>query len=144
MSAVFRIRAVILAAVSALAIPGIAQADKPDNPGQQGRQKPRQAVDTGVERIASDPSGEALLEQMTSRSSAGLTLVQHDNGMLSMDLQGRFMNAMIAVRNPDGTYSLSCTSGDQARRQATPASQVVQAWKARAAAQPVTIALEEK
>lgn len=139
-----RVRAAILAVASALLFPGTALADKPDNPGQQRKQKPRQVVDTGVERIATDPSGEILLEQMTSRSAEGLSLVQHDNGMLSMDLQGRFMNAMIVKRNADGTQSFACTSGAEARTQVTDAARTVQAWKARTKAQAATAALEEK
>lgn len=138
-----RVRAAILAAASALLFTGNALAEKPDDPGQP-RKKPRQVVDTGVERIATDPSGEALLEQMTSRSAEGLSLVQHDNGMLSMDLQGRFMNAMIVVRNADGSPAFSCTSGTQARPQATASAQTVQAWKARTKAQAAAAALEEK
>ena len=136
-----RFRAVILAAASALLFTSLAQADKPD---KERKQKPRQVVDTGVERISTDPSGEALLEQMTSRSSAGLAVVRHDNGMLSVDLQGRFMNAMRATPNADGTHTLSCTAGSQAGKQASSAAQTVQAWKARAKAQVATVALEEK
>lgn len=134
-----RFRVLIVAAASALLIAGAASADKPDKPKKQ---KPRQVLDTGVELVPSDPAGEAALEQMTSRSSEGLTVVRHDNGMLSVDLEGRFMSVMVATQAADGTAALSCLTGSQAVKSAS-AAQTVKAWKAQARAQ-ATSQLEEK
>ena len=126
-----RFRAVILAAASALLFASVASADKPTDK----KHKPKQIPDTGVELVPSDPAGEAALEQMTSRSSEGLTLVTHDNGMLSVDLEGRFMNVMVATPNADGTRTFSCLTGSHASKQAAAGAQAVQAWRAQAKAQ---------
>lgn len=130
----------IVAAASALLFAGVASADKPD---KDKKQKPRQVLDTGVDLVPADPTGEEALEQMTSRSSEGLTVVRHDNGMLSVDLDGRFMNVMLAAPNADGTHSLSCLTGSEARKQAAAGAQTVNAWRAQARAQ-ATSQLEEK
>jgi len=134
-----RFRTVILAATSAaLLFANIASADKPEN--RKG--KPRQVVDTGVDLLPADPAAELTLEQMTNRSSAGLTVVRHDTGMLSVDLEGRFMNVMVATAAPDGTAALSCQTGTEAVKAAS-AAQTVKAWRARAKAE-ATQHLEEK
>jgi hypothetical protein len=141
MNGIARFRMVILAAASAMIFAGTALADKPAEKGK--KQKPRQVLDTGVELVPADPSGEAALEQMTNRSSDGLTVVQHDNGMLSVDLEGRFMSVMMATPNTDGTHSLSCLTGSQARKHAAAGAGTVKAWRAQARSQ-MTSQLEEK
>jgi hypothetical protein len=136
-----RFRFAILAAASALLFASAASADKPTDK----KHKPKQIPDTGVELVPSDPSGEAALEQMTSRSSEGLRVVQHDNGMVSVDLEGRFMNVMVATRNADGTPTFSCLAGSQASKQAAAGAQTIKAWRAQARAQTANAsALEEK
>jgi hypothetical protein len=126
-----RFRTVILAATSAaLLFSNIASADKPEH--KKG--KPRQVVDTGVELLPTDPTAEAMLEQMTSRSTEGLTVLKRDDGTLSMDLEGRFMNVMVATRAPDGTAVFSCQTGERAVKAAA-AAETVKAWKARARAE---------
>lgn len=133
------IRTVILAAMSAaLLFANAASADKPD----KEKRKPRQVVDTGVELLPVDQTAEDLLEQMTNRSSEGLTVVRHANGMASVDLEGRFMNVMVATAAPDGSAVFSCQTGAQARRSASAAA-TVQAWRAKVKAQNAQT-LEEK
>ncbi len=132
-------RAVTLAAASTLFFASVASAEKPDDK----KRKPRQIVDTGVELLPSDPAGEAALEQMTNRSSAGLTVVRHDNGMISVDLEGRFMNVMVATPAADGSTALSCLAGSKAVK-AAGAAPTVNAWRAQVKAQTKQAHLEEK
>jgi hypothetical protein len=114
-----RFRAIILAATSAaFCFASVASAEKPDDKEKKG--KPRQVIDTGVDLMPPDASAEATLDRMTSRSSEGLVLVEHPNGMLSMDLDGRFMNVMLATPLADGSAHLSCQAGAHAHKTATP------------------------
>jgi hypothetical protein len=90
---------------------GLAAAQKP------AKQKPRQVRQTDSEPAvptAEQAAGEALLEQMTSRSSAGLVEVVGADGSVSMDLQGRFMSVMVAKTQTDGSVSVACENGPQA------------------------------
>ena len=50
----------------------------------------------------------AGLKPMLNKSSEGLVTVQHPDGSVSMDLQGRFQNVAVARVNKDGTVSQSC------------------------------------
>jgi hypothetical protein len=40
-----------------------------------------------------------------------LEAIVHRDGMISVDLKGRFMQSLVAVRNPDGSLSMSCGPG---------------------------------
>jgi hypothetical protein len=50
----------------------------------------------------------AQLKSLANRSSEGLTQVQHKNGMVSMDLQGRFAGVALGRANADGTTEVRC------------------------------------
>lgn len=112
------VSALTLAAVVMLS--GMAAAQKPN------RQKPRQIPQTDAEPATpvtdTQASGEALLEQMTSRSGEGLVEVVNPNGAVSMDLQGRFMSVMVATLKADGTSEVSCETGPEALTHATAAA----------------------
>lgn len=54
----------------------------------------------------------AALKNMVNRSSDGLTVVSRPNGMKSVDLQGRFQSATVAVRNANGTISEQCVQNE--------------------------------
>lgn len=113
----------------------------------RGRQKPRQVPETGVEKVPTpaDAAGEALLEQMTSRSSEGLVEVVHADGTVSVDLQGRFMNVMVATPTADGGHTIACATGHEALKHATAgATGKTAVQKARRAAAPTTPARELK
>ena len=113
-----RVRAIILAATSAaFCFANIASAEKPDDKEKKG--KPRQVIDTGVDLMPQDPVGDALLDRLTSRSSEGLVLVEHPNGMQSIDLDGRFQNVMRATPLADGSAHLSCQAGAHAHKTAS-------------------------
>lgn len=56
----------------------------------------------------------AGLKQMINQSTEGLVQVQHPDGSVSMDLEGRFQNVTVARVNKDGTLSQSCVDNPKA------------------------------
>lgn len=50
------------------------------------------------------------LEPALSHSSEGLTEVRNADGSVSVDLQGRFQDAVLAKVNPDGSVEQRCVS----------------------------------
>jgi len=57
---------------------------------------------------------EAELREMTSESDEGLVIEQQPDGSELVDLQGRFMSVAIATPNADGSYTVSCHTGEDA------------------------------
>lgn len=55
----------------------------------------------------------AGLKTMFNKSTDGLEQVQHADGSVSMDLQGRFQNVAVARINEDGTLEQSCIDEPQ-------------------------------
>ncbi|MEO5937029.1 MAG: hypothetical protein ABIP81_07430 [Terriglobales bacterium] len=94
---------------------------------------------------------EILLEGMApylSTSTEGLQLVRHDNGAISLDLQGRFQNITIARIEADGSIRQRCVTSKEEARQFLTQSTKKPATKA-AAPSSATLpkakpALEEK
>lgn len=56
----------------------------------------------------------AGLKQMVNQSTDGLVQVQHPDGSVSMDLEGRFQNVTVARVNKDGSVSQSCVNNPEA------------------------------
>ena len=54
------------------------------------------------------------LKDMVNKSADGLTQVKHEDGSVSMDLEGRFRHVVIAREREDGTLSMSCVDNPQA------------------------------
>ena len=54
------------------------------------------------------------LRGMLNKSTEGLVQVKHADGSVSMDLDGRFQNVMVARINEDGTLTQSCVDNPQA------------------------------
>jgi len=54
------------------------------------------------------------IKQLVNQSTDGLVQVQQGGGMVSMDLQGRFQNVLLAKKESDGTVSQSCVDNLQA------------------------------
>jgi hypothetical protein len=54
------------------------------------------------------------LKPMLNQSTEGLVQVQHPDGSVSMDLQGRFQNVTVARVNKDGTVTQSCVDNPRA------------------------------
>ena len=51
-----------------------------------------------------------------NKSTEGLVQVQHADGSIEMDLQGRFQDMMIAKKNDDGSVSQACVDNPEAAR----------------------------
>ena len=54
------------------------------------------------------------LKPMLNQSTEGLVQVQHPDGSVSVDLQGRFQDVTVARVNKDGTVSQSCVNNPKA------------------------------
>jgi hypothetical protein len=52
-----------------------------------------------------------------NKSAEGLVEVKHEDGTVSVDLQGRFQNVMLAKRNDDGSVSAECVDTPEAAQQ---------------------------
>ena len=66
------------------------------------------ATGTEAQRLLSDKAMDEELRQMLNRSSEGLVFVEHPDGRVSVDLQGRFMNAAVAKVGQDGRLEQTC------------------------------------
>jgi len=54
------------------------------------------------------------LKELANQSTEGLQQVQHPDGSVSIDLQGRFQNVTVARKDADGTLVQSCIDNPQA------------------------------
>jgi hypothetical protein len=54
------------------------------------------------------------LAPMLDKSTDGLVQIQHTDGSVSMDLEGRFQNVTVARINQDGTVEQSCVDNPRA------------------------------
>ncbi|HEV7475961.1 MAG TPA: hypothetical protein VGN90_18035 [Pyrinomonadaceae bacterium] len=48
------------------------------------------------------------IKQLVNQSTDGLVQIHHANGMVSMNLQGRFQDVLLAKKEADGTVSQTC------------------------------------
>jgi hypothetical protein len=53
----------------------------------------------------------AALRTQAARETEALEAVVHDDGMVSMDLKGQFLQSVVMRRAPDGSLSIGCVSG---------------------------------
>ena len=51
-----------------------------------------------------------------NKSTDGLVQIQHPDGSVELDLQGRFQNVMIAKKNADGSVATSCVDNPEAAK----------------------------
>jgi len=77
------------------------------------------AVDreTGKARSLTRAEAQVLfdgLKSILNRSADGLTVVQRADGSYSIDLEGRFQNAMIAKRDENGALTIACVDTPEA------------------------------
>ena len=68
------------------------------------------------------------LQAFLNRSSVGLKVQEHSSGMLSMNLQGGFLNVWVACVGADGTVTTACVT-DQAAAQAILSGQGAPAYE---------------
>lgn len=68
---------------------------------------------TGQTRPLTQEEARRLAEgirKLVNQSDDGLVEVKHEDGSVSMDLQGRFQNVMLAKKDADGKVSQSCVN----------------------------------
>jgi hypothetical protein len=95
----------VLLAVVALSIyPGSAQAERPNQ--NQAADKSGALTPEEANKMAQG------IKPMVNRSSDGLVQVQRSNGV-SMDLQGRFQNVVLAKKDASGNVSQSCVDNPE-------------------------------
>src|SRR6266702_2543649 len=58
--------------------------------------------------LTQDQSQQIADALQNNKSTDGLVQVQHADGTVEMDLQGRFQNVMLAKKNDDGSVSQAC------------------------------------
>lgn len=56
----------------------------------------------------------AGIKQLVNKSTDGLVSVKHPDGTVSMNLQGRFQNVVLAKKNEDGAISQACVDTPEA------------------------------
>jgi hypothetical protein len=56
----------------------------------------------------------AGMKELVNQSTDGLVEVKHEDGSVSVDLQGRFQNVTVARINKDGSVSQSCVDNPRA------------------------------
>jgi hypothetical protein len=72
---------------------------------------------TGQTQELSDDEAQKLaggLKDLVNQSTDGLVEVQHADGSVSVDLEGRFQNVTVAKVNKDGSVSQSCVDNPKA------------------------------
>lgn len=85
------------------------------------------------------------LKQMLSQSTEGLVAVHHADGSVSMDLQGRFQNVLLAKKEDDGTISTACVDNVDSAAAFFEIDPALVGAAARAAkSQPVSTKLEDR
>ena len=71
---------------------------------------------TGQKRPLTPGESQQLAEgikTLVDQSTDGLKEVQHKDGSVSIDLEGRFQNVMLATQNEDGTVTQACVNDRQ-------------------------------
>jgi hypothetical protein len=66
--------------------------------------------------LTQDQSQQIADALQNNKSTDGLVQVQHADGTVEMDLQGRFQNVMIAKKNDDGSVSQACVDSSEAAK----------------------------
>ena len=81
---------------------------------QTGETKPAQ--DTQVRPLTQEEAQKVAqgIKQLVNKSTDGLVSVQHADGSVSIDLQGRFQNVAVAKKNADGSITQACVDTPEA------------------------------
>ena len=82
-----------------------------------GGRKVRVNAQTMQQGPLSQADAQALAEQLEgNKATEGLVQEKHEDGTVTVDLQGRFQNVTMAKKNDDGTVSASCVDTPEAAR----------------------------
>jgi len=82
-----------------------------------GGRKVRVNAQTLQQGPLTQAEAERLAEQLEgNKATEGLVQEKHEDGSVSVDLQGRFQNVVLARRNDDGSVSAACVDTPEAAR----------------------------
>ena len=95
---------------------------------EPGRNAPRQSQTLSALAAPQDPQTAQIrpltqdeaqrlataLKELANQSTEGLKPVQHADGSVSIDLDGRFQNVVLGRRNLDGSIAQGCVDNSQA------------------------------
>lgn len=96
---------------------GSAQANDVRANLRAGRQPVPLDPQTGQVRPLTQEEAQRLaagIKELVNQSTDGLQSVQHADGSVSMDLQGRFQSISVAKRDEDGSMTQSCVDNREA------------------------------
>ena len=115
-----RFMSLLMAAIAAMSAPagaGEPAPKKPPAPAAAGWRAFRDPA-TGKLREPTPEEARELSRREARKSAAPLTfeVVVHPDGMKSVDLKGAFTMSLVARRNPDGSISYECRSGNGAEK----------------------------
>jgi hypothetical protein len=162
---------VIVAAIAVLVVAvvtGLSRQGGKTQTAQVEERKPQVANQTHRNYVTSNASGQTVvvdrqtgqsrpltpdearrlaegIKQLVNQSSDGLVQVHHADGSVSMDLQGRFQNVMLAKKEADGTISQACVDNvENAAAFFEIDPELVGAAKRISQSQPVSTKLEDR
>ena len=97
------------------AAPAAAQTADPFVTVEVGGRKVRVNAQAMQQGPLTQSDARALAEQLEgNKATEGLVQEKHEDGTVSVDLQGRFQNVTLARRNADGTISAACVDTPEA------------------------------
>ena len=99
-------RAAPLAIVGALAV-SLAGINVAAQQSEAEKRRPKQTHDKGVDDAVTPVEVNVIGERLVN----GLTIVAHPDGTLEAQLDESFHDAIVAVKNADGTFTYSCLHG---------------------------------
>lgn len=79
-------------------------------PGQDGQTHGQAFTQSQIRPLTQEEAQQLAegIRNLVNQSTDGLTQVQHADGSVSMDLQGRFQNVALAKKDDDGNVVQSC------------------------------------
>jgi hypothetical protein len=90
----------------------VSMAVSAQSPVRRPQQVPATGAEDGRARTPAEVEGARTLDAITSRSFAGLTYDQRADGTLTINLQGRFQNVMMATPGADGRLNAFCQTSE--------------------------------
>lgn len=102
-------------AAPAEAVPAAARPADPFVTVEVGGKKVRVNAQTLQQGPLTQEQARQLADQLeANKQTGGLVQEKHEDGTVSVDLQGRFQNVTLAKKNDDGTVSAACVDTPEA------------------------------
>lgn len=99
-------RAAPLALIGALTV-SLAGASLAAQQGDNGKRRPKQTHDKGVDDAVPPAQNDTVGERLVNR----IAIVTRPDGTLMAQLDESFQDAIVAVKNADGTITFTCLHG---------------------------------